>query len=143
MKKIIFSTVKEYFEPKNDTAEKDFFNILRDRLYMFLENYSGKISDNIKQKVQDIADLATCSFYWNLNETDNIEKANVIAENIIVNEPDLINKITSLLKDLNRESQSQEVTEKNFSHEKTKDVINKSSDDRIPNIEENNLMERN
>lgn len=132
----LFSAVNEYFEIKD---EKDFFYILQD---MFLENNVGKISDNTKQKIQDVVDLITCSFYWNLKETDNIDKAAVITENIIANEPDLPKEITFALKDLNQESQNQEVTEKNFSHEKIKDVINKSSDDKMPNIEENNFMEQ-
>lgn len=140
----LFSAVNKYFEIRNENvkngiAAKDFFNILQD---MFLKNHSGKISDHTKQKIQDVADLATCSFYWNLRETDSIDKVAIIVENIIANEPDLLDMITSLLKDLNRESQNQEVTEKNFLYEKTKDVINKSSDDKKPNIEENNFMEQ-
>lgn len=132
----IFSAVNKYFEIKN---EKDFFYILQD---MFLKNHSGTISDNTKQKVQDVVDLATCSFYWNLSETDNIDNVAVIVENIIANEPDLLDNVISICEDLNRESQNQEVTEKNFSHEKIKDVINKSSDDKMPSIEENNFMKQ-
>ncbi len=132
----LFSAVNEYFEIKD---EKDFFNILQD---MFLENNVGKISDNTKQKIQDVVDLITCSFYWNLKETDNIDKAVTITENIIANEQDLLDMITSVLENLREESQNQEFTEKNFLYEKTKDVINKSSDDKVPNIEENNFMEQ-
>ncbi len=132
----LFSAVNEYFEIKD---EKDFFNILQD---MFLENNVGKISDNTKQKIQDVVDLITCSFYWNLKETDNIDKAANITENIIANEQDLLDMITSVLENLREESQNQEFTEKNFLYEKTKDVINKSSDDKVPNIEENNFMEQ-
>lgn len=132
----IFSAVNEYFEIKD---EKDFFNILQD---MFLENNDGKISDNTKQKIQDVVDLITCSFYWNLSETDNIEKAVVITENIIANEQDLLDMITSVLENLREESQNQEFTEKIFLYEKTKGVINKSSDDKVPNIGENNFMKQ-
>ena len=76
--------------------------------------------DNMKQKSQETADLIACSFYWLLDTTDNIENASSMAKDILLNNPDLAEKINFALQDLNQPQKDFATNnERTFLHEKT------------------------
>ncbi len=109
-----------------------------------------RLSSELKNKILEPAHLFAINFYWilskNRDEKNIVEKPGLIVDEILKEEPDLTEKIHSGIEETKTKLQSlneqKNVSQNKSSLKEKMDNIEQQDNFCIPNLDENNFIER-